>query len=94
MTRREQKSWPWISTRLEAKNDCAGEGQQQFNHPIDRIRKTVETLCEVLGLRAQSSRFSEFEEVIITTLQLPVFMTPIQERHELQTKLLSRFLYM
>jgi hypothetical protein len=25
-----------VSTRPEAKNDCAGEAQQQFNRPIDR----------------------------------------------------------
>jgi hypothetical protein len=31
MCRREQKFWPWIWTRPEAKNNCAGEGQQQFN---------------------------------------------------------------
>jgi hypothetical protein len=29
-SRREQKSWSWISTRLKAKNNCAGEGLQQF----------------------------------------------------------------
>jgi hypothetical protein len=79
MSRTEQKSWSCISTRFEAKNDCAGENQQLFNQPIDRIRKTVETLCEVFGLRAENSGFSEFEGVITTTLQLPVFMTPIQD---------------
>jgi hypothetical protein len=37
------------------------------------------TLCEVFGLRAENSGFSELEEVITTILQLPVFMTPIQD---------------
>jgi hypothetical protein len=36
MSRREQKSWSWVSRRPEARNDCAGEGQQQFNRPTDR----------------------------------------------------------
>jgi hypothetical protein len=31
MSRRKQKSWSQISMRSEAKNGCAGEGQQQFN---------------------------------------------------------------
>jgi hypothetical protein len=33
MYRREKKSWAKMSERLEAKNDCAGEDQQQFNRP-------------------------------------------------------------
>jgi hypothetical protein len=31
MSRREHKSWSQILTRPEAKNECAGEDQQQFN---------------------------------------------------------------
>jgi hypothetical protein len=37
MFRREQKSWSWISMRPEAKNDCAGEGQQQFNRQSELV---------------------------------------------------------
>jgi hypothetical protein len=33
ISRREQKSWSWISPGLETKNYCAGEAQQQFNRP-------------------------------------------------------------
>jgi hypothetical protein len=33
MYRREQKSWSWISRRPEARNDCAGDSQQQFDRP-------------------------------------------------------------
>jgi hypothetical protein len=36
MSRREQNSWPWISTRPEARNDYAGEGRQQFNRSTYR----------------------------------------------------------
>jgi hypothetical protein len=43
MSKGEQKSWSQISTRPEAKNGCAGEGQQQFNRPTD--------WCYVEGLR-------------------------------------------
>jgi hypothetical protein len=32
--RREQKSWSWVSRRLEARNDCASDIQQQFERPI------------------------------------------------------------
>jgi hypothetical protein len=28
-----------VSTRPEAKNDCAGEGQQQFNRPTDLLAR-------------------------------------------------------
>jgi hypothetical protein len=35
-SRREQKSWSWISTWPKARNDCAGEGRQQFNRPTYR----------------------------------------------------------
>jgi hypothetical protein len=34
MSNREQKSWSSITTRLDARNDCAGEDHQQFNGPI------------------------------------------------------------
>jgi hypothetical protein len=34
-SRREQKSWSWISIRLEARNDSAGKYQQQFNLSTD-----------------------------------------------------------
>jgi hypothetical protein len=40
-SRREQKSWSWITTRPEARNDCAGEGRQQFNRPTVTYQKTV-----------------------------------------------------
>jgi hypothetical protein len=33
ISRTEQKSWSWISRRPEARNNYAGEGQQQFNRP-------------------------------------------------------------
>jgi hypothetical protein len=33
MSRIENKSWSKVSTRPEAKNNCAGEGRQQFNRP-------------------------------------------------------------
>jgi hypothetical protein len=36
MCRGEQKSWPWFSRRPEARNDCAGEGQQQSFRLTDR----------------------------------------------------------
>jgi hypothetical protein len=36
MSRRE-KPWSWIPTRLKAKNDCAGEGLQQFNRVTDKL---------------------------------------------------------
>jgi hypothetical protein len=35
MSRREQKSWSENSMRTEAKNDCAGEDQQQFKGPTE-----------------------------------------------------------
>jgi hypothetical protein len=35
MSRTEQKSWSWISTKPKEKNDCAGEDQQQFNQPTE-----------------------------------------------------------
>jgi hypothetical protein len=31
MIKTEQKTWSWISMKPEAKNDCAGEDQQQFD---------------------------------------------------------------
>jgi hypothetical protein len=34
-----------MSTRPEAKNECAGEGQQEFNWPIDRPT-TSQTVVE------------------------------------------------
>jgi hypothetical protein len=33
MSKRENKSWSKVSTRPGVKNDCAGEGQQQFYRP-------------------------------------------------------------
>jgi hypothetical protein len=36
-SRREQKSWSWIPSRLNTKNSFAGEDQQQFNRPTDRL---------------------------------------------------------
>jgi hypothetical protein len=35
MSRREPKSWSWISWRPEARNDYAGKDQQQFNRLTD-----------------------------------------------------------
>jgi hypothetical protein len=37
MSRREQKSWSPISILPEARNDCAGENQQQLNRPAEWI---------------------------------------------------------
>jgi hypothetical protein len=33
---RGKTSWTKVSTRPEAKNDCAGEGQERFNRPAGR----------------------------------------------------------
>jgi hypothetical protein len=41
ISRRKQKPSSWIPTRLETKNYCAGETQQQFNRPTDRPTKLV-----------------------------------------------------
>jgi hypothetical protein len=43
MFRREEISWSWSSKRPEVKNDCAGDGQQQFNLPTDLNQVTA---CE------------------------------------------------
>lgn len=35
MPKREDKFWSWISTKPEAKNDCAGETHHHFNRLIE-----------------------------------------------------------
>jgi hypothetical protein len=46
---------------------------------IDRIKKTVETVCEVSGLRVENSGFSESENVMTISLQLSISVVPIRD---------------
>jgi hypothetical protein len=41
MSKTEQESWSWISMKPEAKNDCAGEDQQQFNRPTEERAASI-----------------------------------------------------
>jgi hypothetical protein len=51
MSRREQKSWSWILTRSEARNDCAGNGQHKFNGPTVVTQLLPWVSCETVASR-------------------------------------------
>jgi hypothetical protein len=38
----KKKPWSEVPTRPETKNDCSGEGQQQFNRPTDSPSLSLE----------------------------------------------------
>jgi hypothetical protein len=44
MSRREQKPWSWILTRLKNKNYCAVRDQQQFDQPNNQSSRLATQL--------------------------------------------------
>jgi hypothetical protein len=46
LSRKEHKPWSLISTRPEAKSDCAVEDQQEFSLPTDRPEDDTERLVK------------------------------------------------
>jgi hypothetical protein len=51
MSKREQKSLSCISTRPEARNDCAGQGQQKFNRSTAVTQLLPWVSCETVASR-------------------------------------------
>lgn len=50
MSRKERKSLSWISKRPEARSDCAGEDQLQYNRPTDRTMCQQDPLCAIFSI--------------------------------------------